>query len=328
MRINQFSDVNIASVIALLPDKRSAIESMQIPPHEIEKYLLIAKKLGVEETRVLGEQDIISLIKVGIERTLRHSRISVQDISYVICITQTNKFLIPGMSSLIQNEYRFSDETRFFDLSQGCAGFVDGIQLAAQLCARPKDRILLITAEVMSHTLDPQDYGNRLLFGDACSVTLIEFQDQAPHIFGFMKYDGTGYRGAFLKSNNFNDGENFFSLNGPAAFSLALKAFDDAKSFINQVGFNFEDLDAIIPHQANTFILEKIAIRHLIMDSIVNEMKYTGNTSSNSIPVGMTAHIERTGKRFGRNTLCVGFGNGFSWGAILVDFSNTYFETA
>jgi 3-oxoacyl-[acyl-carrier-protein] synthase III len=112
MRINQFSDVNIASVIALLPDKRSAIESMQIPPHEIEKYLLIAKKLGVEETRVLGEQDIISLIKVGIERTLRHSRISVQDISYVICITQTNKFLIPGMSSLIQNEYRFSDETR------------------------------------------------------------------------------------------------------------------------------------------------------------------------------------------------------------------------
>jgi 3-oxoacyl-[acyl-carrier-protein] synthase-3 len=327
MKVKNFSNVKITSIYTSQPSTINSIQTIDIPENQFEKFANIAAKLGVDETRIMGEQNVLDLVVKLVQSTLGTSQLEFSDLTQVICVTQTNQYVVPGFSSLLQNYLDFSEGTRFIDLSQGCAGFVDGVQLAAQLCIQPEDKILLITSEVMSSILDPQDFGNRLLFGDACSVTLLEYEEGAPEILGFMKYDGTGYRGAFLKSNNFNDGDNYFSLNGPAVFSLALKAFDDAKTFVNQVGFEFKDLDAIIPHQANTFILEIIAAKHSIMDLVVNEMKYTGNTSSNSIPIGMTTHFERTGKKFGKKTLCVGFGNGFSWGAILVDFSNTHFGT-
>ena len=325
MKLQKLSNSKITSIYTSQPSTVNSIQSMNLPGDQFERFANIAVKLGVQETKVMGDQNILELVTKLVRTSLGASQVDLSGITQVICVTQTNPYLIPGFSSLLQNYLDFSEDTRFIDLSQGCAGFVDGIQLAAQLCTQPEDKILLITSEVMSATLDPEDFGNRLLFGDACSVTLIEYDEKASEIVGFMKYDGTGYRGAFLKSNNFNDGKNYFLLNGPAVFSLALKAFDDAKTFIERAELDFKDLDAIIPHQANSFILEKIATKYLIGDLMVNEMKFTGNTSSNSIPVGMTNYLERTGNRFGKKTLCVGFGNGFSWGAILADFSNTSF---
>lgn len=325
MRIRNLPNARITSIYTSQPSTINSIRTINIPGDQYEKLANVATKLGVQETKVIGDQNIHDMVVKLVRTSLDASQLELSEITQVICVTQTNSYLIPGFSSLLQNYLDFSEGTRFLDLSQGCAGFVDGVQLAAQLCTHPEDKILLITSEVMSATLDPEDFGNRLLFGDACTVTLIEYDEKAPVIFGFMKYDGTGYSGAYLKSNNFNEGKNYFTLNGPAVFSLALKAFDDAKTFIKQVGLEFKDLDAIIPHQANTFILEKIGSKYSIVDLIVNEMKFTGNTSSNSIPVGMANYFERTGSKFGKKTLCVGFGNGFSWGAVLADFSNTSF---
>jgi 3-oxoacyl-[acyl-carrier-protein] synthase-3 len=328
MQIRKTGNVRIRSIHTSQPITKNSIETLGIPHDEIAKYSLIAAKLGVQETRILDGEDMVELVKETIRLALDNASLDVSKISTVICVTQTHTYLIPGFSSLLQAASKFSPETRFLDLSQGCAGFVDGVQLATQICSISNDKILLITSEAMSSTLDPHDYGNRLLFGDACSVSIIEYDEEASEICGFMKYDGTGYRGAFLKSDNFNFGSNYFSLNGPAVFSLALKAFEDAKDFVEQLGVGFEGITSIVPHQANTFILEKIAVKYGISDILVNEMKFTGNTSSNSIPVALTTRSKKAEKFFGKNTLCVGFGNGFSWGAISVDFSETQFGQA
>ena len=328
MQIRKASKVRIRSIHTSQPITKNSIETMGIPQDEIAKYSLIASKLGVHESRILDGEDIVELVTKTIESALDKACLDVSKITTVICVTQTHTYLIPGFSSLLQAAYKFSPETRFLDLSQGCAGFVDGIQLASQICSITNDKVLLITSEAMSSTLDPLDYGNRLLFGDACSVTIIEYDEDATEIYGFMKYDGTGYLGAFLKNDNFNVGPNYFSLNGPAVFSLALKAFEDAKEFVEQLGIGFEGISSIVPHQANTFILEKIGIKYGISNVLINEMMFTGNTSSNSIPVALTTRSEKTERFFDKNTLCVGFGNGFSWGAILVDFSETQFGQA
>jgi 3-oxoacyl-[acyl-carrier-protein] synthase-3 len=328
MQIRNSANVRIRSIYTSQPITKNSLENLEIPQGEIQKFAQIAIKLGVQETRIMDKENIFELVSKTIRATLESANLDISNISTIICVTQTNTYLIPGFSSLLQAEMEFSPKTRFLDLSQGCAGFVDGIQLASQICSQTNEKILLITSEVMSSTLDPQDYGNRLLFGDACSVTLMEYDVNASEIFGFMKYDGRGYRGAFLKSNNFNIGSNYFSLNGPAVFALALKAFEDAKQFIDQVGFSFDELNSIVPHQANTFILDKIAIKYGIKDILVNEMMFTGNTSSNSIPLALTTRSKKVEKFFDKNTLCVGFGNGFSWGSILADFSETQFGQA
>jgi len=323
MDISKFQNSRISSIHTAQPLRRNSLQTLNIPEVSIEKFTKIAEKLGVQESRILGEESMMELVTKTIKVSLKASDLNISEITTVICVTQTNRYLIPGFSSLLQTMNQFELGTRFIDLNQGCAGFVDGIQLAAQLCSKVKDKVLLITSEAISSILDPEDFGNRLLFGDACSVTLIEYDESAPEIVGFMRYDGAGYRGAFLESDNFHEGKHYFSLNGPAVFSLALKAFEDSKAFIEQLRIQFIDLDAIVPHQANTFILDKIANRYLISNIMVNEMKLTGNTSSNSIPIGMTTLAERTNSQFGKNTLCIGFGNGFSWGAILADFSKT-----
>jgi 3-oxoacyl-[acyl-carrier-protein] synthase-3 len=325
MPINSTQNVRIRSIHTSQPNTRNSIKTLLIPGDEIEKYKKIAGKLGVDESRILQEEDMLELVAKTINATLDNTSTDISQITSVICVTQTHTYLIPGFSSLLQSQSKFASETRFLDLSQGCAGFIDGVLLASQICSKSNNRILLITSEAMSSTLDPTDFGNRLLFGDACSVTLIAYDEEAPEIKGFMKYDGTGYRGAFLKNDNFNEGSNYFSLNGPAVFSLALRAFEDAKIFIEHMDIGFKDLTSIVPHQANSFILDKIAVKYGIYDQLINEMRLTGNTSSNSIPVAMTTKSERDKGFFGKNTLCVGFGNGFSWGAILVDFSETQF---
>jgi 3-oxoacyl-[acyl-carrier-protein] synthase-3 len=160
-----------------------------IPADEIDKYKKISDKLGVEETRILQDDDMLELVAKTIDATLDRTNTDVSQITSVVCVTQTHTYLIPGFSSLLQAQYQFSSETRFLDLSQGCAGFIDGVQLASQICSKSNNRILLITSEAMSSTLDPTDFGNRLLFGDACSVTLIEYEEESPAIKGFMKYD-------------------------------------------------------------------------------------------------------------------------------------------
>ena len=130
MQIRKVSNVRIRSVHTSQPITKNSIETLGIPQDEIEKYSLIASKLGVQESRILDGEDIVELVTKTIHLALDNACLDVSKITTVICVTQTHTYLIPGFSSLLQAANKFSPETRFLDLSQGCAGFVDGIQLA------------------------------------------------------------------------------------------------------------------------------------------------------------------------------------------------------
>jgi 3-oxoacyl-[acyl-carrier-protein] synthase-3 len=329
MKTSSFPNVKITSILAGLPKTKNSIETMRIPEAEIPRLQEIALKLGVLESRVINES--AELVDLGIDlicKTLEINRLDISEITHVFCITQTSDFLIPGYSSFIQSKLPFAEGTRFMDISQGCAGFVDGLQLAAELMTSADRKALLITAEAMSKTLDPLDYGNRALFGDATTVTLLEYAENSRPLEGFMRYDGSGYRGAYLKADNFQTGEpNFFTLNGPAVFGLAVRAFEDTQVFLKGLGRDLQTFPLIVPHQANTFILQKIAqMSKIPIENIIIEMDKTGNTSSNSIPLALCIFKKKTINLPRSETLFLGFGNGFSWGAIIVDLMDTHLE--
>ena len=329
MKTLSFANVEIRSILAGLPQKKNSVETMGIPEAEISHVRDIALKLGVLESRVI--LDGPELIDIGIDlirKTLEINEIDISEITHVFCITQTGDFLIPGYSSFIQSKLSFGDGTRFIDVSQGCAGFVDGLQLAAEFMSTPGRKALLITAEAMSKTIDPLDYGNRALFGDATTVTFLEYSTSSEAINGFMRYDGSGYRGAFLKADNFHNGNpNFFTLNGPAVFGLAVRAFEDAELFLAGLGKELKTFPLIVPHQANAFILHKIAqMSKIPVTNLLVEMEMTGNTSSNSIPLALcVSNTQDTAISMGE-TLLLGFGNGFSWGAVIVNLGQTHIE--
>ncbi len=203
MKISRYPNVKLISIRAGLPSKTNQFSSFGIAEHEIPRFAEISKKVGVSRTRVEAhEGELISIAIRLIEETINGQSITLRDIDILICVTQTNIYTIPGLSSLLQEHLFFSDHIRFIDINQGCSGYVDALQLAAKLVSQDAPRILIVTLESMSSVLDPLDFGNRILFGDACTVTLIEYDEEAKPFYGFMRYEGASFRAAHLKTNH------------------------------------------------------------------------------------------------------------------------------
>ena len=324
MNFQRFEGVQLESIYCGLPETISNLASLPIPPTEISRFSSLRDRIGVNSTRVeayAGELTEIC-IKV-IAQSLDDAGLGLEDISTIVCVTQTNIYTIPGLSSLIQEKIQFPMSTRFIDINQGCSGFVDALQLAAERLTRDRPHALVVTLESMSSILDPNDFGNRLLFGDATSVTLLSFNDDAEIMRGFMRSDGRNFRGAYLQSPYAsNKTPTYFVLNGPRILSLALTAFEELLVFLKDLNESVDQIDYVIPHQANRFILDSLIERYsLDSRKFIVEMSDVGNTSCNSIPLAICI-ANNTRNVSNKKCVLLGFGNGLSWGALRINFGN------
>jgi len=330
MKYQRFPNVSIESIYCGLPKGISNIDSLAVPLLERTRFTRLAQKLGVSQTHVeTYPGELLDICEQLIYQSLGDAKLSINEISTLICVTQTNQYLIPGLSSLIQSRIPFPIDSRFIDLNQGCSGFIDSVQLVSNYLSNENRHALVITMESMSSILDPVDFGNRLLFGDSTSVTLLQFSEESTDMSGFMRYDGNHFKAAFLESINVTRKSGaYFSLNGPQILSLALTAFEDLLLFLSELQITLEEIDFVVPHQANRFILDNL-IRRYSLDSrkFIVEMNDVGNTSCNSIPLAICI-AQEIHNFSNKDCILLGFGNGLSWGALRVKFGQIRLKIA
>jgi 3-oxoacyl-[acyl-carrier-protein] synthase III len=258
-------------------------------------------------------------------QALESAALRPQDIDLIIVATSTPDMVFPSAACILQNKLGIAG-CAAFDVQAVCSGFVYALTIAdAMIKTGSASKALVIGSEVFSRILDFNDRTTCVLFGDGAGAVVLEASDtpgilasdlhaDGKHV-GILCVPGTVSRGKVL-------GDPLLKMDGQAVFKLAVGVLEDAaRAALDKAGRTADDIDWLIPHQANIRIMQSTAKRlKPPMDKVVVTVDQHGNTSAASIPLALDAAV-RGGKIAKGDTLMLeGVGGGFTWGAVLLDF--------
>lgn len=287
--------------------------------------------VGVRERRIVREGQLGSDLAVTAARAaLDALGWDADSIDLLVVATQTPDRLFPGVSFTLHRQLGLPQSCPVFDINLGCSAFTHGIWTTSTLLSGVGRRALLVNVDTMSRTLGATDYGNQVLFGDGAAATALELDDDAPPITAVLISDGKGTESVCFPNSamSASPGRSAeFVINGPAVLGLALRSVPRlVAQLLEATGVDPDDVGLFVPHQANVFILDKLAGRLAIDGSkMLVAMDQLGNTSSCSIPLAMSARRAEVLERDRHHVMMIGFGTGFSLSAVLADLDATMF---
>lgn len=277
------------------------------------------------------------------QQAIATAGINPADIGLIIDTTITGEFCTPSMSCIIQRETK-AVNAACFDLNAACSGFVYAMDTAHRfLMTDPHMKYALVVAnESLSKITNYSDRSSCILFGDGAAAAVIEYKEDALYT-SHLGADGTGAKflyahsalpqSPFVKPERqaeYDDGigagpegwEHTMLQDGREVYKFATHALAKAATMAaEKIGFDLNELDKIVPHQANIRIIET-AMKFLKqpMEKVITNIEYHGNTSSASIPIAFDEAI-RAGKIQRGDKVClVGFGAGLTYAALIMEY--------
>lgn len=299
--------------------------SKQFPEWDSEK---IIQKIGVKNRSIADKNEFTSDIAVNaINNLCIEHDVDKSIIDYLIVCTQSPDYFLPTTACIIQNKAGLSTSCAAIDINQGCSGYIYGLSLAKGLIvAGIAKNVVLVTAEMYSKYIHNQDKGNRSIFGDAGTATLIA-SDGKYRLGQFsLGTDGSGFENLIVKNgasrnkkeaDDLVPNDNNLYMNGPEIFNFTAKAVPNlVKETLQKNDENIEDINQYIFHQANTFMLDYLRKKiNIPKDKFLVDMEDYGNTVSSTIPIALKNRME---KIIDDKILLAGFGVGYSWGALVI----------
>ncbi len=293
----------------------------------------IRERTGIRERRIATKETTASMALYAAQEAIEVADVDPNDIDLVIVATSSPEFIFPATASIVQDQLGACNAGAF-DLSAACSGFVYGIGLAAGMIRSGiHNNVLVIGSETFSKLLNWKDRATCILFGDGAGAVLLQGSDEYGGILSsVLGSDGSG--GELLEipaggSKNPTSIEtvmanmHFVKMNGREVYRFATRIMVDAtKEALEKANIPAEELDLLIPHQANTRIIDYAAKALNLPPSkvFVNLEKY-GNTSAASIPIALVEAIEDKRVNPGDHLVFVGFGAGLSWGACALEWT-------
>jgi 3-oxoacyl-[acyl-carrier-protein] synthase-3 len=290
----------------------------------------IVTRTGIRERHIVGPRETNTTISVAASRkALDVAGLMPKDVELIIVATSSPDHFLPAVASEIQ--YQLGAECPAFTITAGCTGFVYALATAHQFIASGAyDRVLVIGSEVISTFVNWEDRDTCVLFGDGAGAVVLEASSQPGGLQSFvLGSDGSGgeyliVRGggcAYPMSHEMiDDKAMYIEMDGRKVFKFATRVMGEATlQAIDKAGLTLDDIDLLIPHQANLRIIE-LAARHLKlpMEKVVVNLDRYGNTSAASIPIALVEALEEGRIRDGMNVCMVGFGGGLTWAAAVV----------
>lgn len=321
--------IGITAVGAYLPEK--IVSNADLGQFFETSDEWIISRTGIHNRRVAGEHEYSSSLGIkAVQNLLERYPEALGGIDLVICCTSTPDARFPSTAALIAQEVGLV-KIPAFDLSAACAGFSHGLNVAnALIAAGQHHKILLIGAETMSKILDWHDRTTAILFGDGAGAVILE---RVPEPYGIesLVLGGDGAGGSLLYAMDLADrlpnlaGCNpKLTQNGREVFKFAVRTVPEAAlQALEKAGLTVEDLDFLVPHQANIRIIEAAMERlKLPQEKVVVNLDQYGNTSAASIPIALSEALETGRIQTGNRVMLVGFGGGLSWSAALIKWYN------
>jgi len=284
----------------------------------------IRERTGIRQRHIAGESQTSSDLALEAGRhALDAAGLKADDIDLIVVATSTPDFIFPSTACLLQAKLGVKG-CAAFDLQAVCSGFVYALAAADSMIRnRMARRALVVGAEVFSRILDWNDRATAVLFGDGAGAVVLAAGEQ-PGIHASVLHADGSQAGILSVPGNVCRGRiagsPFLQMQGKEVFKFAVKVLDEsAREAVAAAGMKLEDIDWLIPHQANVRILEATAKRMgLPRERLVVTVDHHANTSAASVPLALDEFV-RAGKiRPGHKVMLQGVGGGFTWGASLV----------
>lgn len=275
------------------------------------------RKLGITDRHIAYDESVSDMAVKAAEQLLDDCNVDREEIDFLILCTESGDYPLPHTSAIIQERLGLSTKTGALDINLGCSGYVYCLGVVKGLIQTGiAKKVLVITSEKYSSYIDKEDSSTRTIFGDGASATLIGYSEEE-HLEEFVfGTDGSGVENLIVKDRQ----ENRIFMDGTAVFQFSMNVVPDAITTILEKGkINLEEIDFVVPHQANAYMLRCIQeIVGISDDKYIIDLEEMGNTVSSTIPIALARGIKSGKMKSGTKLLLVGFGVGYSWGAALV----------
>jgi 3-oxoacyl-[acyl-carrier-protein] synthase-3 len=283
----------------------------------------IRERTGIAQRHIADESQSSSDLALEASRAaLAAAGIRAEQLDMIVVATSTPDFVFPSTACLLQAKLGVRNSAAF-DLQAVCSGFVYALATADNFIRTgTHKRALVVGAEVFSRILDWNDRGTCVLFGDGAGAVVLA-ADSTPGLHASVLHADGSHADILCVPGNVSGGRiigsPFLHMQGSQVFKFAVKVLDEvARETVAAAGMRLEDIDWLIPHQANVRILEATAKKlGLPRERLVVTVDHHGNTSAASVPLALDECV-RSGKiRAGHRVLMQGVGGGFTWGATL-----------
>lgn len=291
----------------------------------------ITTRVGIKERRILKEEGLGSsyLARKAAKQLIQKTGVDPQTIDCVICATTTSDYRFPSNASIVIGKLGLTN-AHGFDVSCACCGFLYTVDMASIFIESGRyKRVMVIAAEKMSSIVDYQDRQTCVLFGDGAAAVMLEATTE----------EGVGFQDSFLRTNGIglpylhmkaggsvcpssrytvDHRMHYIYQEGRTVFRYAVTSMsDDVEEIMKRNNLTSEEVNWVIPHEANLRIIEAVVKRlNIPMEKVMVNIEHYGNTSAASIALALWDFEKKLKK--GDNVILTAFGAGFVHGALLL----------
>ncbi len=272
----------------------------------------IRERTGIGERRVGGTTTEMAVAAGRI--ALDRAGLEPGDIDHLLLATTTPEYISPGSSPVVA--YQLGLDCGALDIQAVCSGWVYGLVAANGLLLQGMNRVMLIGSEMMDFITDYTQRDTGILFGNGAGAAIIERDDSG--VGQLLSFD-LGSAGQY-RSILYAEHGGVWQMEGREVFRQAVSVMQKSvKKALDKAGLGVEDIDLVVPHQANIRIVEAAWKRiGFSMERTAMRLHETGNTSAASIPLVLDKALDEGRLTEGSNVLFVGFGAGMTWGTVIV----------
>ena len=342
MAIFSLKDIRLSGVAAAVPKQEVSNWDYELLT-ESERRLLV-KTTGVEKRRTAPEGMATSdLCFAAAESLLDRLAWDREEVGALVFLSQSRDYYLPATGIILQDRLGLSKQCLAFDVGLGCSGYVYGLSIIGGLMRSAGiKKGLLMMGDISSATCNYEDKSTYPLFGDAGTVSAIEWDEEAPAMHFNLKSDGKGYQSIMIPDGGIRNrvspdsftekeidkgikrSDLHLALNGLDVFNFSItQVHPTIKELYEFLGTDSETYAHFVMHQANKLMNETIRKKlKFPPEKVPYSIDRFGNTSSASIPLTMVTELAETLSAGSHRLLLSGFGVGLSWGVVDVQTEN------
>lgn len=320
----------ITGTALYLPDYVLTNDELSTMMNTTDEWIMT--RIGVRERRIARDPGMVAsdMGSIAVKRLLDKLGVTPDQVDALICTTSTPDYVFPSTATVIAEKCGIKNAFAF-DLKAACSGFVFALETVAGLIQLDKyKRIIIVSSEKMSWMTDYTDRSTAPIFGDGASAVMIEPSEEYGVIDSVLRSDGIGLTYLHMKGGGVVNPSSYETVDakmhyiyqdGKVVFKHAVAAMADVAEYvIERNGLKSDDVDWVVPHQANVRIIDATAKRiGLPYEKVMINIDRVGNTSSASIPICLAEWEDKLKK--GDNLILAAFGAGFTWGAVYLKWA-------
>ncbi|MBO7642466.1 MAG: ketoacyl-ACP synthase III [Alphaproteobacteria bacterium] len=304
-----------------LPQK--CIKNDELPASLNTSDEWISQRTGIKQRYVIGEGESTSTLATkAAKEALDFAKVSPNDIDLIVVGTTTGDYTFPATACVVQKNLNITNGCPSFDVSAACSGFIYALDVADSFIrTRKAKHALVIGADSFSKILDWNDRASCVLFGDGAGAVVLKAEENTDKGVQYCKiYSDGSYMDFLITSGGVatTQASGVVTMKGREVFKFAVEKFCDSfHELLEQNNLTIDDIDLVVPHQANVRIINKL-IDVLKIDSkkVVVTIDKHSNTSAATIPLALNEIKDTISTN--KNIVLLSMGAGFTWGAALI----------